>query len=56
MKASRILSALALVAAVLAGVWFQLEGGLPLDPMALRERIAEFGWVAPFGFMYGSPI
>ncbi len=51
MKISRILSALVLAAAVVVGIVFHSQGGLPLDPTALRERIAEFGWVAPFGFV-----
>ena len=51
MKPTRLLSALVLVLAILLGIWFHSQGGLPLDPTALRERIASFGWVAPFGFV-----
>ncbi len=51
MKPSRIVSSLVLVAALGAGIWFQREGGLPLDPTELRERIASFGLIAPLGFV-----
>lgn len=51
MKPSRIISALVLVAAVGGGIWFQGEGGLPLDPIELRERITGFGPIAPLGFV-----
>jgi len=50
-KPSRIVSSLVLVAALGAGIWFQREGGLPLDPTELRERIASFGLIAPLGFV-----
>jgi uncharacterized membrane protein YdjX (TVP38/TMEM64 family) len=45
------LSILVLSAGLVAGVAFHSQGGLPLDPAALRERIAGFGWIAPFGFI-----
>jgi uncharacterized membrane protein YdjX (TVP38/TMEM64 family) len=51
LKPARLLSALILLVAILGGVWFHSQGGLPLDPTELRERIASFGWVAPFGFV-----
>jgi uncharacterized membrane protein YdjX (TVP38/TMEM64 family) len=51
LKPARLLSALVLALVIAAGVWFHSQGGLPLDPTALRERIASFGWVAPFGFI-----
>lgn len=51
MKPSRILSALVFVAALAAGVWFHLQGGLPLDPTELRAFITGLGMIAPFGFV-----
>ncbi len=51
LSAARIASILALLAGFALAGWVHAYGGLSLDPAELRARIAEFGWLAPAGFI-----
>ena len=51
LTAKRAISIVALLAALALSGWIHSQGGLSLDPNQLRARIAEFGWLAPVGFM-----
>jgi uncharacterized membrane protein YdjX (TVP38/TMEM64 family) len=51
MKIRRLASLLALALAVGVGVWVHRQGGLELNPQALREQIQMIGWWAPLVFM-----
>jgi uncharacterized membrane protein YdjX (TVP38/TMEM64 family) len=51
LSASRLASIGALVAAVCLAFWVHGQGGVTLDPAEWRERIAEYGMLAPLGFV-----
>jgi uncharacterized membrane protein YdjX (TVP38/TMEM64 family) len=49
--ATRLASIAALVLAIGLAAWVHSHGGMTLDPAEWRARIAEFGWLAPVGFI-----
>jgi len=51
LSVTRVASVLALLAGAALAAWVRSRGGFTLDPMELREQIADFGWLAPVGFM-----
>jgi len=51
LSASRVASIVALLAAMGLAAWVHGQGGVTLDPVEWRARIAEFGWLAPAGFV-----
>jgi len=55
-RRARLAAALALAAATGIAVWVYSQGGVELNPMALRARIEALGWLAPLGFMLAAAL